>query len=242
MGGIAARLAADFLEASSLSCLHAEPRSDAVKVSVGGLAARKAPGVRVWVRSERRAEAVLAEMLSSCPAARRIRGGLKVAAPIEQVAELVHLCARRLGYVPTADEHLDVTLDSLERRIGAAIAKMKSTGAMKRLSDEYTELSERHGRAHRKAAKRTLYDARHRAFHALPKGERDRVKAEFKASGLSWAKFLEQAIPASQLGGTSAGDMPETAGTSLPPYSEWLVQRLKKQLSSLHQSGAITNL
>ncbi|WP_036048698.1 hypothetical protein [Bradyrhizobium sp. Tv2a-2] len=173
MADIAQTLAADVLEASGLSCLYAEPGAGSVRITIGGIAARKKPGTRLWLRSQKQAERVLAELMASHREARKnARGGLFVAAEPEMVEKMLRVCAGRLGYAISPDEHLDVTLSSLQKRIGKAIDALQSTGQMKKLNREYAALRK----------------------------------------------------------GTLLGDIKGTSGTSLPSYSEWLVDRLKKQL------------
>lgn len=151
MSDIAFRLASEFLEASGFSCLHAEPATirgqKVVHIAIGGVAKRKAEGVRIWLRSRKQAERTMAELLSSDRRSSRHKGGLIVSAPADEISQAMRCCAHRHGFAVTEDEHLDVTMTSLVRRIEAGLETLRRSGDMKKLNREFQEARQARGQS-----------------------------------------------------------------------------------------------
>lgn len=143
MSDIAFRLASEVLEASGFSCLHAEEvtirSQQVVRLTIASVGRRKAKGARIWLRSRKQAERTMAELLSSDRRSSRHKDGLLVGAAPEDVDQVMRRCAHRLGYSLTEDQHLDVTLDSMIKRIDVAIEALRRSGGMKALNREYQQ-------------------------------------------------------------------------------------------------------
>jgi hypothetical protein len=137
MTDIAATLATDFLAAQGWVCIliRAQAAGDQCIVTVeqgdiekiapserNGIGARGQPGLRIWLKSRKQADKVVAALFSRHQEAhRRPRGdGLVVKADTTTVEQMIRTIADSLGYALVGDDFVDEQMALITRRIPVA--------------------------------------------------------------------------------------------------------------------------
>jgi hypothetical protein len=132
----ATKLASELLIATGTSCLRIVTlagHAGHCRVTSGTIEDRDAKGTRLWFRSSRKANKVLAE-LHEIHGGRQSDDGVVIKATQDETDRMLRASAGLLGFGISDDEVIDALAASLTKRAGDAIKKMgRRKGTMQAL-------------------------------------------------------------------------------------------------------------
>jgi hypothetical protein len=123
----ALQITSQILENFGLGCIRVAPlRGHAGKVAltIADISARKSTGGRIWFRSQREADRVMAAMLGQCLDTKKTKYGMAAQMSVTDAIDQVRAISRSLGVTPIEDADLDVTFNMIAGRIEALIGKL----------------------------------------------------------------------------------------------------------------------
>jgi hypothetical protein len=227
-----------------------------VRVLKRTIAGRIATGEKIWFRSDREATRIYDAVFSRCLKARKGRDGMVIELSHDEVAKLIRDVSFSLGVTPIQDEDVATTFDSIRARADAAMARLKREGELKKLNAGYRDVMRSREQKAKTEANRQAYEVALAIYSDLPRDRRDAVKAEYEMAKLTdpklaWGAFLRLKFPVTDTAsvtlvpdeaGTIDGTIAGTSGTFGTTYSDWLVERLKVELSQCPELVRITRL
>lgn len=148
MVAIARELAVDCLRKAGIIAVLLEPAArpaSTTKIRLSDMDSRPietAPGMRVWFKSRREAERVMADVLGQHRETSLAKGAscMRAAADIETAFQWFWTSAKRLGITASDDREVEITLTSMEGRISKALTLLRTDALMKKINREYRDI------------------------------------------------------------------------------------------------------
>lgn len=110
------------------------------RIITGTFEDRTAKGARIWLRSHRQADKVIAELFSDRRTSRRSAQGVVIEVDVIEAERMVRAAAHLNGYAVTEDAAVDARLAQMTARIDASIKHMQVKGQLKLFNRQYAAM------------------------------------------------------------------------------------------------------